>query len=164
MATLLTLSGDAGPLTKISIPLGQGVLSQRSFYAFESVVTWMANEVPKMVCGRLNAPQSPAEQLDDILFRWIAGKEIRYSRMFQDLMPAHDEVWEHKRADLRIFGWMYKPRVFIAVRGVYADDLKGPNPTESYEDAKALVIRTRNELDLDEPKYTGGEFDALVRI
>ena len=79
-------------------------------------------------------------------------------------MPAHDEVWEHKRADLRIFGWMYKPRVFIAVRGVYADDLKGPNPTESYEDAKALVIRTRNELDLDEPKYTGGEFDALVRI
>jgi hypothetical protein len=84
----------------------------------------MTNDVPKLETGRLNSSLTPSEQLDDILHTWIAGEQVRYSRMFQDLMPAEDEVWEMKTADLRIFGWMYLPRYFIAVFGDYADHQK----------------------------------------
>jgi len=82
--------------------------------------------------------------------------------MFKDLMPATDEVWEFKTADLRIFGWLYRPRVFIAALLGYADFYKPPSPVGSYEDARKHVMSIRNTLDLDEPKYATGTFDDLV--
>src|SRR5690606_40181291 len=65
--------------------------------------------------------------------------------LFKDLMPRSDEVWELKTADLRIFGWLYRPRKFIAVVGGYADDYKGAHNKQNYEDAKRKVLRCRSE-------------------
>ena len=84
--------------------------------------------------------------------------------MFKDLMPIRDEVWEMKTADIRVFGWMYRPRVFIAVFGDCADTYKGKSATASYEVAKRRVVRERDRLDLDDPKFTPGVFDDLVCI
>src|SRR5579871_1034018 len=123
-----------------------------------------ANELPSLVPGRLQAADSPLEQVDEILYRWITGKDLRYGRWFKDLMPRSDEVWEMKTADIRIFGWIYRPRTFVAVFGDYADLYKGKIQRRSYEEAKRRVKRERDALDLDPPKYAGGTYDELVRV
>jgi hypothetical protein len=112
--------------------------------------------------GRLKAELSPQEQLDIILKKWIGGERMIYSRMMQDLTPLRDEVWELKTADLRLFGWIYRPRVLIAVLLEYADWYKAPTKRYTYDDARMRVIEQRDKLDIDEPKYTTGEFSALV--
>ncbi len=87
---------------------------------------------------------------------------MRYGRWMHDLEPGRDEVWEMKTADLRIFGWIYRPRVFIASFVGYADWYKQPKPQKSYDTAREQVKEIRAALDLDEPKFTGGVFDALI--
>ncbi|MDA1001514.1 MAG: hypothetical protein O2807_13485 [bacterium] len=87
---------------------------------------------------------------------------MRYGKMFQDLMPNEDEVWEMKTPDLRVFGWVYKPRVFIVAILDYADWYKRPTVKKSYEDARRQVMLERDALELDEPKFTSGTYDALV--
>jgi hypothetical protein len=141
-------------LCRIVVPTGRE-RRLRWVYGFPEFQSWLAND---------QAPDPPEEQVDNILYRWITGKELRYSRQFRDLMPRPDEVWEMKTADVRIFGWMYQPLRFIAVFGDYADLYKGKNAPRSYDDAKQKVIKERNNLDLDEPKFATGTFDELVSI
>ena len=162
MATLSTLSGAGGPVTSLTVPLRKGQLPQRSIYGLPEFMEGLTNDLPTWVCGRLKANQTPQEQMDGILHTWISGQTIRYSRMLQDLMPVTDEVWEFKKADLRIFGWFYRPRVFIAAFLDYADWYKGPTKKCYYGDTRDSVVRIRKTLDLDEPKFATGAFDALV--
>ena len=163
MATLLTLAGS-GLLVPITVPLDPGELAQRAIYGCPEFVQWIAKDLPRLEAGRLRAADTPAEQLDNAMYRWIAGKHIQYDRMFKDLMPMRDEVWEMKTADIRVFGWVYRPCVFIAVFADYADLYKGKTAKKSYESAKQRVITARSRLSLDEPKFTAGVFDDLVRV
>ncbi len=162
MATLYILSGPDGPLTHLTVPLPRGAQPERSFYGCSDFMNGLNQDLPTWQCGRLQAPLSPQDQMDSILFKWISGDRINYGRMFKDLTPASDEVWEFKTYDLRIFGWIYRPRVFIAAFLDYADWYKKPTIKESYDDTRNSVVSIRNTLDLDEPKFTQGTFDALV--
>ncbi|MER9880733.1 hypothetical protein [Mesorhizobium sp. M0118] len=150
-------------MTDITVPLGREV-QRRWIYAFPRVVYWLQNELPNWQTGRLQSSVGPPDQMDDYLFRWIAGRDIRYEKMFKDLMPMADEVWEMKTADVRLFGWMCAPRRFIAVVPGYADDFKGIGSANRYEAAKRAVIRARDELPLDQPKIALGAFNALVSV
>jgi hypothetical protein len=151
-------------LRKIEVPLGPRELPHRLLYGFPGFVAWLSNELPRLETGRLQAADPPEEQLYYIMHKWIAGREIKYDRMFKDLMPRIDEVWELKTADIRVFGWMYKPCVLIAVFGDYADYYKGPASRGNYTAAINKVKKERRNLDLDEPKVTGGTFDELVCV
>jgi hypothetical protein len=82
--------------------------------------------------------------------------------MFHDMKPEKDGVWELKTADLRIFGWMYRPRQFIAVCGGYTDDYKEPTKTKDYARDKRAVIEARTALPLDGRKFVVGAFDDVV--
>ncbi|SRR6266498_3964023 len=152
-------------VTRIRIPLGRGDFDEREFYALPSYMNEAANVVPNLQPGRLNAPLTPLEQLDDILHKWITGKRMRYGKWLNDLTPHSSETWELKTADLRIFGWIYRPKIFVGAFIGYTDDYKRQGrqpPKESYDDARDRVVQIRNRLDLDEPKFTAGAFDALV--
>jgi hypothetical protein len=127
------------------------------------MMKWLRTDLDSLVQGRLKAADTPKEQLYNWLRRWITGKSIRYDTMFKDLMPMKDEVWEAKTVDLRIFGWMYRPRIFIASLPDYADLYKGKNASKSYADARDKVKTERNNIELDEPKHEAGTFDYLVR-
>ena len=163
MATLTSLAAQ-GVLVSVTVPLDHGELSQRSLYGFPNFPKWLADDLPNLETGRLQAVETPQEQLDDLFYRWIAGKRIVYGKMFKDLMPQADEVWEFKTVDIRIFGWIYVPCVFIAVFGDYADDYKGRNAGTKYQRAINRVKDHRNGLDLDEPKFATGAFDDLIRV
>jgi plasmid maintenance system antidote protein VapI len=112
---------------------------------------WLRADLDSLVQGRLKASDTPKEQLYNWLRRWITGKTIRYDTMFKDLMPMKDEVWEAKTVDLRVFGWMYRRRIFIASLPDYADLYKGSNARRSYSVAGDMVKVERNNIDLDEP-------------
>ena len=86
-------------------------------------------------------------------------------RAFSDLRPRHHSVWEMKTPDLRIFGWIYRPRVFVAAFVGFADDYKEQNgqpPKESYDVARDRVVWLRGTLDLDAPLFVTGDYDAIV--
>ena len=163
MATIYKLLAD-GQLVNITVPLNRRDFQNRWIYALPSFVVWMTDVLPRLQTGRLNASETPEEQLDNILYKWITGKEIRYERMFKDLSPREDEVWEFKTADLRVFGWMVEKRKFVAVLGGYTDLYKPPNRMASYNTAKSKVILARNNLDLDEPKFISGVYDDIIGV
>ena len=104
--------------------------------------------------------------MDTLLRKWIAGKPMAYGRAFSSLKPRHQGVWEMKSVDLRIFGWIYRPRVFVATFAELADDYDSrrmENPRRSsYDEARDRVVWIRERLDLDPPAYATGEYDALV--
>jgi hypothetical protein len=166
MATLDILTARVPPaLYKIDVPLDPGELPQRAIYGFPEFQNWLDQTLPQLAPGRLRAAETPKEQVDFRLYQWVTGKDILYSRMLNDLMPGRDEVWELKTTDTRIFGWMYKPCVFIAVFGDYADLYKGgANARASYTASRRRVVTARRRIDLDEPKFVTGTFDDLIRV
>jgi hypothetical protein len=151
-------------LVGVTVPLDHDELSERLLYACPEFIRWLKEDLPKLEPGRLRAAETPKEQLDNLMYRWIAGKPIIYNRMFKDLMPMRDEVWEMKTVDIRVFGWIYRPCIFIAVFADYADHYKGRNHRASYTTARERVKAEREKMNLDEPKLTAGVFDDLVRV
>jgi len=155
------LTGSKPPaLHRVEVPLGRGNQHHRLIYGFPRFISWVEGDLPLLQPGRLKSHESPKQQLDNFLYRWIAGKDILYDRMFKDLTPMKDEVWECKTVDIRVFGWMYRPKIFIAVFGDYADLYKGITKTRSYVSAVDRVKDARSGLDIDEPKFSTGTFRA----
>jgi hypothetical protein len=161
MATFDSLL-DEKKIIRVTRQLPRGQFHERKFYAYPECLEWMRNEVPKMVTGRIESAFTPYEQLMERLRQWMAGDPMAYGPMFHDMDPRTDEVWELKTADLRIFGWMYQPREFIAVKGGYTDDYKEPTKTKIYADERREVIRARDALPLDGDRFVRGDFDELV--
>jgi hypothetical protein len=160
MATFDRLLEDK-TLVRVTIPLPRGQFHERKLFAYPDCLEWMRKEVPKMVTGRVASSFTPKEQLIERLRQWMSGDPMAYGRMFHDMEPKGDEVWEIKTADLRIFGWIYLPREFIAVRAGYADDYKEPTKIKNYADERREVVKARDALPLDGEKYTAGDFDEL---
>jgi hypothetical protein len=153
---------EQGKIVRVTLRLKRGQFNDRELYAYPECLEWMKSEVPKMVTGRVQSALAPKEQLINRLLQWITGKPMAHGRMFQDMQPRSAEVWELKTADLRIFGWMYRPRKFIAVCGGYADDYKEPTKIKKYGDDRDAVIKARDKLPLDGEKFVTGEYNDLV--
>jgi hypothetical protein len=68
----------------------------------------------------------------------------------------YDEgVWELKTADVRLFGWFHQFDCFV---GVVIDLKYRVQEYKLYSGYMGEVIRFRDNLDLDEPKFIpGGE-------
>lgn len=161
MATLDNLA----TVTRIRVPLAQGEFDEREFYALPSFMRFIQEALPLLPTGVLGATETPKQQMDSVLRKWNSGRPMEYRRSFSTLRPTHHSVWEMKTADLRIFGWIYRPRVFVAAFVGYADDYKqqGENPPkEDYGEARDRVIWLRDRLDLDLPLFVTGEYDAIV--
>lgn len=152
-------------LTRIHIPLGTREFDDRTFYAMPSFVRFLQETLPGAQRGVLGATETPRAQMDTLLRKWITGKPMAYGRAFSNLKPRHRAVWEMKTVDLRVFGWIYRPKVFIATFAGLADDYKSQNgnpPKESYEEARDRVVWIRGLVDLDPPPYVSGAYNALV--
>jgi hypothetical protein len=149
-------------LIRVTRQLPRGQFHERRFYAYPDCLEWMKSEVPQLTTGRAQSAFTPLEQLMERLRQWMAGDAMRYGPWFHDMTPKSDHVWELKTDDLRIFGWMYQPCAFIAVRGGQADDYKEPTKIKNYADERREVIKARDTLPLDGKKFAEGEFDDLV--
>lgn len=152
-------------LTRIAIPLGRLEFNDRKFYAMPSFVRFLQETLPEAQTGVLGAAEKPKTQMDTLLRKWITGKPMAYGRAFSNLKPRHHDVWEMKTIDLRVFGWIYRPKVFIATFAGLADDYKSQNgkpPKELYDEARDRVVWIRGLLDLDPPAHASGDYNALI--
>jgi hypothetical protein len=149
-------------LILVTMQLPRRQFHDRKLYAFPECVEWMRNQVPKMVTGQANSAFTPKEQLRERLRQWMSGEPMGFDRVFHHMTPERHGVWEMKTADLRIFGWMYKPKQFIAVKGGYTDHYKKPTKTKFYADERREVVKARDDLPLDGQKYVVGTRDELV--
>lgn len=152
-------------ITRILVPLGRREFDEREFHAMPSFVRFLGEILPGSTTGILGAAKSPSAQMDTLLRKWNSGKPMAYSRAFSTLRPTRHGVWEMKTADLRIFGWLYRPKVFIATFAGFADDYKSQNgqpPKHSYDDARDRVVWVRDRIGLDPPPFVTGDYDDLV--
>ena len=150
-------------LIPVEVRLGRGKFYERKLYAYPASLKWMKETVPTLKTGRKHSAQTPAEQLIMRLQQWLSGAEIKKGPMFKEMdYPRENDVWELKTDDLRLFGWMYRPKQFIIASHGYADDYKDPTKIKNYADDVRAVMEARDTLPLDGPKLVKGEFDDLV--
>lgn len=103
--------------------------------------------------------QSPAEQVDFLLYDFIRGADLCHYKRAHIMVPSECGVFEIKTADIRFFGWFPAVDNFIAADVVTAVFCKERGLYDGYRDQ---VRRRRDLLDLDVPKFlSGGIFDVL---
>ena len=162
MATIPTLVGRQS-LFKIDVVLGPNEgCPIREIYGVPAVRQWITNILPQLPTES-GASRSPTEEFDDLLFNFISSEgRLRYGKMFKDLIPASEELWELKTWQLRIFGWFYRKDCFIAVHPDQTVSVK--RNTDGYRNAINKVKQARTVIDLDEPKYVGGVITNVVTL
>lgn len=151
MATILQLC-EQGVLDRYDPTLDRGELAERSVFASQRLRTWMTSELVQLVSDR-QVEQSPAEQVDARLHVFCTGGVISYDSHFREIHPISDGVWEIKTADVRIFGWFHKRDCFI---GHVGDTKHRIMQHRLYHGYCGEVVRFRDALDLDEPKFLAG--------
>jgi hypothetical protein len=162
MATISTLVGRQS-LFKIEVVLGPNEgCPIREIYGVPDVRQWIENVLPQLPTED-GASRSPTEEFDDLLFNFISSEgRLRYDKMFKDLIPASEELWELKTWQLRIFGWFYRKDCFVAVHPDQTVRVK--RKTDGYRNAINKVKQVRTVIDFDEPKYVGGVITNVVTL
>lgn len=156
MATIAKLA-EENRLFQIEPDLDPGVMPHRYMYAIPEFRGFL-DDVHQLE-SLWKQEQTPREQLDDLLVEFLGTEPFTIGRRFAPIYPARGKiwpgVWELKTPDLRIFGWFPRQNTFIAVKGSHAQKLK--DFPALYGVCRDEVVRVRNELPLDEPKYIAGE-------
>lgn len=113
---------------------------------------WFETVLKQVPCKR-GRNVSPYEQVEQIFFDFIIGRPMAYSVNYRRLEPLHQNVWELKTVDVRIFGWLTRKRHFLAVCGDLKDNLTSG---KLYKPHIKNVFDFREGLNLDEPKAIPG--------
>jgi hypothetical protein len=163
MATV-TILENAGILHKIDPAFEDGEQEFRLMHASSKLRDWLENDLPDAT-SQWNIETSPLEQFVILAEEYGGGLPLVFDRQFKafhrkPLEHAGDGVWYLKTGDLRIFGWFWRKDCFIGVVANTAEFIKAHGLYEGY---RGEVIRFRNALDLDEPKFIPGEDpDAVI--
>jgi hypothetical protein len=152
MATLLHLSGPGGPLFKLDA-LGPGEQQFRCLYLSLKLKLWMENELPSLQ-ATWETELTCLEQVVDLTDTFCAGESLNYNQQFHIVRPISHGVWELKTGDIRIFGWFHQSDHFI---GVVADEAYRVKYHQLYTGYVGEVVRFRDALALDEPKFIAGD-------
>jgi hypothetical protein len=152
MATLIELSGDNGPLFKLDA-LERHQQAFRCIYISEKLKAWMEKDLP-VLKATWQTELSCKEQVVDLTEMFCAGDELDSTTQFHALRPYVDGVWELKTGDVRIFGWFPQKDHFI---GVVAHDAYFVKLHDLYHGLVGEVVRFRDALALDDPKFVPGD-------
>lgn len=152
MATLIELSGNAGPLFKLDA-LEANQQEFRCIYLSQKLKDWMHNDLPRLQ-ATWQTELTCQEQVAELVQGFCAGDELDSSTQFHALRPYGQGVWELKTGDVRIFGWFAKKDHFV---GVVAHDAYFVKRHDLYHGLVGEVVRYRDALDLDNPKFVPGD-------
>lgn len=161
MATLAELC-SRGELMPIKVRLSRREFEERSLFGIPAFVKWMKGDV--RAANALNPYDiAPRYQVFDLIRRFQTGGSFAVGRTFKRMRPHQRDVFEFTSPDLRVFGWFYRPRVFIAVVGDFMEHThSGPGIYGQHRDH---VVRVRELIELDPPKWVhGASEDDVLRI
>ena len=156
MATASQLE-NAGTIHKYDPALDDDEQEWRLLWASSKLKAWVENDLPEL-SSQWRVETGPLEQFDALTTVYASGLPLVFEQQFKPfqprpIQPLGDGVWYLKTPDLRIFGWFWKRDCFIGVVPDTAERVKKYNLYNGYREE---VIRFRNELDLDEPKFIAG--------
>lgn len=152
MATVIELVAR-GELSKLDPQLDVDQQELRIIYASPRLRRWVATTLPTLGSS-WNIEEQPVEQLVALVEVYAAGETLTYGWTFKPLVHLGDGVWALKTADLRMFGWFTARDCFIGHIGDTKDRTQLHGLYRGYADD---VVRYRNGLDLDEPKFVPGD-------
>lgn len=156
MATIVQLEGS-GDLHRFDPALDPDEQELRLMHTSSKLKEWVEYELPK-VSSQWDIANSPEMQFDDYMGVYASGLPLTFGRQFKAFLPKPlelmgDGVWYLKMPDLRVFGWFYVKDCFI---GVVADTAERVKKHNLYHGYRGEVVRFRDHLDLDEPKFIPG--------
>ena len=135
----------------------------RSLYLSPELAAWIDDYLVYQPKDR-HKHLEPVEQVFEILDRYVKGRAMERSEM-KKMEPIGEHVWAFKPQDVRIFGYFYRPKVFIAVCGEMKKNLvptKGKTTNQLYKPFRQKVLNFRDGIDLDQPKYMKEGLHGLV--
>lgn len=162
MATLLDLcEPSSSALERLDPGFEDGTQEFRCICANQKFRQWVTNDLPGM-SSALGLESSPEEQLFDIVQLFCSDEILTYGEHFKSLQCRGQGVWELRTLrtttkvtpDLRVFGWFPLKDHFVAV---VANDATYIKRHSLYEGYIGEVVRFRNQLNLDEPKFIQSE-------
>ena len=152
MATLARLEQD-GDLLKWEEALPPRQQEERLLYIFPRLQDWLQNTLPACV-SCWNLEETPNQQVYALVTVFVAGETLLFGHQFSPLRPIGKGAWELKTADVRIFGWFPVKDCFVAVS---ADEAWRVKDSKLYPAFRDEVVRFRDGLPLDEPKFVEGD-------
>jgi hypothetical protein len=153
MATLLELV-VRGDLIRFDPQLSTSEFEDRKIYLLPQLCEWMANVLPELG-STWNIEITPEEQADQFMTDFCAGERLAVDHGIKPLRPIGHGVWELKTADLRLFGWFVRQDHFVISSCERKQRLKDvPGLYNGYVNE---AVGRRDQLDLDEPKFIGGD-------
>ncbi len=152
MATLSELE-HSGHLSKWEVDLRPPQQEERLIYVSPRLTEWLERDLPPLVSS-WDLEETPLQQVYAFVSIFIAGDTLVFCHQFSPLRPIGDGAWELKTADVRIFGWFPIRDCFVGVSANEAWRVKASNLYAGY---RGEVVRFRNELALDEPKFVEGD-------
>lgn len=158
MATLTELC-DCNALVSLGGGLEGHEQPERLVYAFPHVVEWLENVLPDLESDFHESKQDPLEQADELLYDFVSGEDFSFYEKSHSMLPTDPGVWELKTKDLRLFGWFFVKRVFVVAEINSAFRCKQHNLYPGYRDS---VVRRRDVLNLDEPKFITGDYQDVL--
>jgi len=154
MATLLDLTRRAPPaLYRLDPGLDDGTQEFRCIVCSPRLKAWIEQDLPALGSA-LGLQLSPLEQFFAFVQTFCSDEPLTYGEQFKPLYCRGRGVWELRTPDLRVFGWFPLKDHFVGVVGNDATYIKQHNLYEGYI---GEVVRFRDALDLDEPKFIPGE-------
>jgi hypothetical protein len=154
MATLLDLTRGAAPVLRRLDPVFEDSAQEfRCILCSPKLEAWIAQELPVLV-SPLGVELSPLEQFFALAQTFCSDEPLTYGDHFKPLYCRGQGVWELRTSDLRTFGWFPLKDHFV---GVVANDATYIKDHDLYPGYIGEVVRFRNQLDLDEPKFIQGE-------
>jgi hypothetical protein len=161
MAPIDGLCGD-GTLERFEPQLDPGELPLRIVYLAPEAHEWCFSS---RELGYQTPNPHSYDRVRALLSQFCAGRLLLRGAHVRDLRPPRSRIWELKtippeRYSVRIFGWFYRPCVFIGCLCKYKNDV-----SQRCADEINAVSSYRANLSLDEPK-TAKEtsYDALLRV
>ena len=152
MATVLRVAGR-GDLQRYDPGLPSDRQEFRCLYGSQRFVKWVIERLPGLG-STWNIELTPQEQFVAPMEIYASGDVLLIGYQLKPLVHLGDGVWELKTADLRLFGWFYTKDQFIAHAGDTAERIKTSGMYAGYV---GDVVRYRDSLDLNSPKFVPGD-------
>jgi len=152
MATIHTLAGGLG-LELVETQLRPGEFPDRWIYLAPEAIKWINDDLPQ-VLRSYDAELEPTEQIEDLFYRFISGKNLDHWTDLHAIYPHVDGTWELKTNDIRMFGWFPCRDCVVILHIESMIRCKEFPAFPSYY--RGRIVKYRESLDLDEPKFVRG--------
>ncbi|MBY3136289.1 hypothetical protein [Rhizobium laguerreae] len=152
MATIDELVAN-GTLIPMGIRLNYPDVENRKLYAVPAVRDWFEATLPALEQFE-PTDISPRLQARGLFRMYQSGERLEEGEEFKLMQPQDNDVYELRTADLRIFGWFYRPAIFIATAADTMENVHSQSGLSSRH--RDEVIRVRGTIGLDPPSHIQG--------